>query len=47
MPKKLSTNTKAVEARERKATAEKEKSSAEEKRKADGKDMKCVNCDVD
>lgn len=37
MPKKLSTNTKAVEARERKATAEKEKQVADEKRKEDGK----------
>lgn len=37
MPKKLSTNSKAVEARERKATAKKEKTEAEERRKEDGK----------
>lgn len=36
MPKKLSTNTKAVDARERKAAVQKEKTVAEEKRKADG-----------
>lgn len=37
MPKKLSTNTKAVEARDRKATAKKEQTELEEKRKEDGK----------
>lgn len=37
MPKKLSTNTKSVEAKERKATATKEKNEADEKRKEDGK----------
>lgn len=41
MPKKLSTNTKAVEAREKKATAQKQKELAEEKRKEDGKVVKC------
>jgi hypothetical protein len=40
MPKKLSTNTKAVEARERKATAKNEKSKAEEKMKEDGESIK-------
>jgi hypothetical protein len=44
MPKKqLSTNIKAVEARERKAELEKEKSKAEEKRKGDGKIEKIIN----
>jgi Coiled-coil domain-containing protein 124 /Oxs1 len=43
MPKKqLSTNIKAVEARERKATLEKEKSKADEKRKGDGKIEKMI-----
>lgn len=37
MPKKLSTNTKAVEARDRKETAKKVKNEADEKRKEDGK----------
>lgn len=37
MPKKLSTNTKAVEARDRKAADKKNKSEAEEKKKEDGK----------
>jgi hypothetical protein len=37
MPKKLSTNTKAVESRDRKASAKKEKTEAEEKQKQDGK----------
>lgn len=37
MPKKLSTNTKAVESRERKAAVQKDKNVAEDKRKADGK----------
>jgi hypothetical protein len=37
MPKKLSTNTKAVEARDRKAAEKKAKNEVEEKRKEDGK----------
>lgn len=37
MPKKLSTNSKAVEAREKKAVDKKTKTDAEEKRKEDGK----------
>lgn len=37
MPKKLSTNTKAVEARERKATTKKVQQDAAEKNKEDGK----------
>lgn len=36
MPKKLSTNVKSVEAKEKKAAAQKEKSEADEKRKEDG-----------
>lgn len=44
MPKKLSTNTKAVEARDRKETAKKSKNDAEEKRKEDGKRMISLNC---
>ena len=36
MPKKLSTNTKAVESRERKAAVQKDKTAAEDKRKGDG-----------
>ena len=37
MPKKLSTNTKSVEAKDRKAAVKKEKTEIEEKRKEDGK----------
>lgn len=37
MPKKLTTNSKAVEARERKAAVKKAKNEEEEKRKEDGK----------
>lgn len=37
MPKKISTNPKAVEARERKANQKKEKQDAEERKKEDGK----------
>lgn len=36
MPKKLSTNTKSVEAKERKAAASQEKAYLDEKRKEDG-----------
>lgn len=36
MPKKLSTNTKSVEAREKKAAIKKEKTEFEDKRKEDG-----------
>lgn len=36
MPKKQSTNTKAVEARERKAVDKKQKTEAEQKRQEDG-----------
>lgn len=36
MPKKLSTNVKSVEAKEKKAAAQKEKAAADEKRKEDG-----------
>ena len=47
MPKKLSTNTKAVESRERKAAVQKDKSVAEDKRKADGKNyLKSVSFDL-
>lgn len=47
MPKKLSTNTKSVEARDRKAAVEKEKSAAEEKRKADCKfSSKLYFCEI-
>lgn len=45
MPKKLSTNTKAVEARDRKETVKKSKNEAEEKRKEDGKKMISLNCE--
>ena len=38
MPKKLSTNTKAVESRERKAAIKKTKNDEEEKKKEDGKE---------
>ena len=38
MPKKLTTNSKAVEARERKAAVKKQKADDEERRKEDGKD---------
>lgn len=37
MPKKISTNPKAAEARDRKATQKKEKQEAEERKKEDGK----------
>lgn len=37
MPKKLSTNTKAVESRERKAAVKKAKNDEDEKKKEDGK----------
>lgn len=37
MPKKLSTNTKAVESRERKAAIKKTKNDEDEKKKEDGK----------
>jgi hypothetical protein len=40
MPKKISTNTKALEARERKAAVKKAKADEEEKRKEDGKLVK-------
>lgn len=36
MPKKLATNIKSVEAKEKKAAAQKEKTEADEKRKEDG-----------
>lgn len=36
MPKKLSTNTKSVEAKERKAAIKKEQTEAEDKKKEDG-----------
>jgi hypothetical protein len=36
MPKKITTNPKAVEARERKDTAKKQKAAEEEKKKEDG-----------
>lgn len=42
MPKKLTTNTKAVEARERKAAVKKQKADEDERRKEDGKEIeKC------
>lgn len=44
MPKKLSTNTKSVEARERKETAKKSQNEAEEKRKEDGKVTISIIC---
>lgn len=37
MPKKISTNTKSLEARERKAAVKKTKADEEERRKEDGK----------
>lgn len=40
MPKKISTNPKAAEARERKASEASRKTQEEEKRKADGKNEK-------
>lgn len=46
MPKKLSTNTKSVEAKERKAALENEKKYAQEKQKEDGEMKPQVMCAV-